>query len=55
MLSQRGNPLESTLIYNGASARSPRHLTCTSIGLLYQKEVNTNKVPREDIIRMFCH
>ena len=50
MLSQRGNPLESTLIYNGASARSPRHLTCTSIGLLFQKETSDNKVPRNDKI-----
>ena len=35
--------------YNGASARLPRHLTCASIGLLFQKEISDNKAPRNDI------
>ena len=32
------------------SSRSPRHLTCTFIWLLFQKVVNANKVPLDDIL-----
>ena len=53
ILSQRGNLLESNLISMGASARSLRHLTRTSIGLFFQKEINTNKVPRDDTNLIF--
>ena len=38
---------------NGASARLPRHLTCTSIGLLSQRMLMTIQVPRNDIIVYF--
>ena len=48
----RGNLAEAPIFTRVLSSGLPRHLTSTSIGLLFQKETSDNKAPRDDLIRI---